>query len=155
MSFYIVQKQVCLFSIVQKHVCLFSIVQKHVCVFSIVQNQVFLFSIVQVKLVIVKDAIDDDCSFFVNHKGKTLAPLQRTAGSLLDKLGSAVCLNNPIINSFRRSAETKVQASASMKSSVEALQLHSQKVGLGHYDRSCDNIRTNFISQLNIIHRDS
>ena len=35
-----------------------------------------------------------------------------------------------------------------MKSSVEALQLHSQKVGLGHYYRSLDNKRANFISQL-------
>ena len=102
----------------------------------------------EVKLVIVKDAIDDDCSFFVNHKGKTLAPLQRTPGSLLDKLGLAVGLNNPTINSFRRSAETKVQASTSMKASVEALQLHSQKVGLDHYDRSHDIKRANFISQL-------
>ena len=89
--------------------------------------------------------------FFVNSKGKCLAPLQRTPGSLLEKLGGVCDLNNPTINTFRRAAEVSVQASPAMKNSVENLQSHSKGVGLTHYDRSSQNTRANFISQLSAI----
>ena len=89
--------------------------------------------------------------FFVNSKGKLLAPLQRTAGSLLYKLGAVCDLSNPTMNTFRRAAETVVQSSPKLKSRVENLQSHSAKVGLTFYDRSSQNTRAQFISQLSAV----
>ena len=86
--------------------------------------------------------------FFVNMLGHPLGPLQRTAGSLLEKLGLVCELSNPTQNTFRRAAEMVVQASPSMKHSVEKIQQHSNRVGLTYYDRSGQNKRAQFISQL-------
>ena len=94
------------------------------------------------------DNVEDDSQFFVSIRGKPLSPLQNTPGSLLDKVGGACGVNQPTVNSFRRAAETKVQASPLMKASVENLQSHSRQVGLAHYDRSGDTTRANFIHQL-------
>ena len=57
-------------------------------------------------------------------------------------------LNNPTINTFRRAAEVPVQVSPMMKNSVENLQSHTKGVGQTYYDRSSQNTRANFISQL-------
>ena len=95
--------------------------------------------------------VEENDQFFVNNKGKPLAPLQNTPGSLLHKLGSACGVSNPTVNSFRRAAEVKVQASPLMKSSVENIQSHSRQVGLDHYDRSLDTTRANFICQLSVM----
>ena len=86
--------------------------------------------------------------FFVNMLGHPLGPLQRTAGSLLEKLGLVCELSNPTQNTFRRAAEMVVQASPSMKHSVEKIQQHSNRLGLTYYDRSGQNKRAQFISQL-------
>ena len=89
--------------------------------------------------------------FFLNSRGKLLAPLQRTPGSLLDKLGVVCDLTNPTINTFRRAAETVVQSSPKVRSQVEILQSHSAKVGVTYYDRSSQNTRAQFISQLSTV----
>ena len=99
----------------------------------------------------VFENVEDEAQFFVNIRGKPLTALQNTPGSLLDKLGSACGVNQPTVNSFRRAAEVKVQASPLMKASVENLQSHSRKVGLDHYDRSGDTTRANFIHQLSAL----
>ena len=93
-------------------------------------------------------SVDDESQFFTNFKGRPLAPLQNTPGSLLSKLGTVCGVLNPTVNSFRRAAEVKVQGSPLMKSSVENIQSHSRQVGLDHYDRSLDTTRANFIHQL-------
>ena len=49
--------------------------------------------------------------FFVNMKGKPLAPIKRTKGSLLDKMATACGVSNPTVNSFRRSNESRIQLS--------------------------------------------
>jgi hypothetical protein len=100
-----------------------------------------------IKSEVMKD-VDDESQFFVNIKGKPLAPLQNTPGSLLEKFGIVCGVLNPTVNSFRRAAEVKVQGSPLMKSSVQNIQSHSRQVGLDHYDRSLDTTRANFIHQL-------
>ena len=99
----------------------------------------------------VLDNVQADDNFFVNGGGRALAAIQRTNGSLLDKLGKAVGVTDVTVNSFRRAAETVVQASPCMKSKVENLQSHSNEVGLKHYDRSQENIRASFITQLSCL----
>ena len=99
----------------------------------------------------VSEDVKGEDNFFVNAKGKPLAPLQRTPGSLLDKLGIVCDLSNPTINTFRRAAETVVQSSPQMKKCVENLQSHSANVGLTYYDRSTQNTRAQFINQLSAV----
>ena len=89
--------------------------------------------------------------FFVNSKGKLLAPLQRTPGSLLDKLGTVCNLSNPTVNTFRRAAETVIQSSPKVRAQVEVLQSHSAKVGVTYYERNSQNTRAQFISQLSAV----
>ena len=94
------------------------------------------------------EEVDDNDPFFVNLKGKPLTAIQRTKGSLLEKMGEVCGVDNPTVNTFRRAAEVKVQASPLMKASVENLQSHSRQVGLKHYDRSGPSTRASFINQL-------
>ena len=94
------------------------------------------------------DGVKPDEQFFVNLKGQPLTGIQRTPGSLLFKLGNVCGLGNATVNSFRRAAEARVQASPLMKSSVENLQSHSRRVGLEHYDKTGQNTRASFITQL-------
>ena len=67
------------------------------------------------------------------------------------KLGQVAGLSNPTINSFRRGAESRVQSSPKMKAAVESLQSHSQKVAVQYYDRSGEDKRASFITQVNTI----
>ena len=92
--------------------------------------------------------VEDTDSFFVNIKNAPIAPLQNTPGSLLNKFGIACGIAKPTVNTLRRAAETKIQASPLMKSAVENLNSHSSEVGLEHYDLGADNSRANFIHQL-------
>ena len=92
--------------------------------------------------------VKDTDSFFVNLKNEPIAPLQNTPGSLLHKFGIACGIAKPTVNTLRRAAETKIQASPLMKSAVENLNGHSSEVGLEHYDLGADNSRANFIHQL-------
>ena len=93
-------------------------------------------------------ACKENDPFFVNMKGSPLTAMQRTPGSLLAKLGNVCGLGNATVNTFRRAAEVRVQASPLMKASVENLQSHSRQVGLQSYDRSGDDTRAQFINQL-------
>lgn len=86
--------------------------------------------------------------FFVNKKGKPLAKMQRTKGSLLEKFGKVCGIEKATTNSLRRAAETQIQNSPIMKQSVEKLQLHSNAVGLQYYDKTTQNVRASFVSQL-------
>lgn len=86
--------------------------------------------------------------FFVNRRGKPLAKMQRTKGSLLEKFGNVCGFEKATTNSLRRAAETQIQNSPLMKQSVEKLQLHSNAVGLKYYDRSSENVRVSFVNQL-------
>ena len=63
-------------------------------------------------------------------------------------MGQVCGTSNATVNSVRRAAEKKVQASPAMKSAVENLQSHSGKVGLQHYDKSGESVRASFINQL-------
>ena len=99
----------------------------------------------------VFESFEDDEQFFVGFHGKPLAAMQRTPGSLLFKLGEVCGISNFTVNTVRRAAEVKVQASPAMKSNVENLQSHSRNVGLKHYDRSGENTRASFINQLSAI----
>ena len=91
---------------------------------------------------------DNDGPFFVNKKGKPLAKMQRTKGSLLEKFGNVCGFEKATTNSLRRAAETQIQNSKTMKQSVEKLQLHSSATGLSYYDRSAQNVRVSFVNQL-------
>ena len=95
-----------------------------------------------------KVAEANDEPFFVNMKGKPLAKMQRTKGSLLEKFGNVCGFQKATTNSLRRAAETQIQNSAVMKQSVEKLQLHSSATGLSYYDRSSQNVRASFVNQL-------
>ena len=86
--------------------------------------------------------------FFVNFKGKQLAPIQRVKGSLLYKMGKAVGLENLTMNSFRRAAEKSVQGSPKLKEHIKAVQSHSIEVGAKYYYRGGENVRAQFISQM-------
>ena len=86
--------------------------------------------------------------FFVNKKGKPLAAIQRSKGSLLERFGEVCGFEKATTNSLRRAAETQIQNSPIMKQSVEKLQHHSNAVGLKYYDRSSQNVRVNFVNQL-------
>ena len=94
------------------------------------------------------EKVSESDQFFVNIKNKPLTSVQRTPGSLLYKLGVACGIYNATVNTFRRAAEVRVQASPLMKASVENLQSHSGRVGLQHYDKSGENTRATFIQQL-------
>ena len=94
------------------------------------------------------DKIEEKDPFFVNAKNKALSAMQRTPGSLLDKLGKVCGIENATVNTFRRAAEVRVQDSPVMKTSVQKLQSHSSQVGIKNYDRSHDTTRASFISQL-------
>ena len=63
-------------------------------------------------------------------------------------MGQVCGTSNATVNSVHRAAEKKVQASPAMKSAVENLQSHSEKVGLQHYDKSGESVRASFINQL-------
>ena len=91
---------------------------------------------------------DNEDPFFVNKKGKSLGPIQRTKGSLLEKLGKVCGVENPTVNSFRRATEVHVQASPLMKQASKKIQLHSAEVGQRIYDKSGSSTRASFINQL-------
>ena len=99
------------------------------------------------KSAFVKDFVGTD-PFFVNIKNEPLAPIQRTKGSLLDKMATACDISNPTVNSFRRASESVIQSSPVLKTSVEKLQGHSISVGLKYYDKSSDDIKAQYISRL-------
>ena len=94
-----------------------------------------------------KDENNED-PFFVNSNGKPLGPIQRTKGSLLEKLGKVCGVENPTVNSFRRATEVHVQASPLMKQASKKIQLHSAEVGHRIYDKSGTSTRASFINQL-------
>ena len=96
-------------------------------------------------------ACEEKGPFFVNKRGKALAKLQRTKGSLLEKFGKVCGFEKATTNSLRRAAEQQIQNSPNMKQSVEKLQLHSSAVGLKYYDKSAQNVRASFVSQLSDI----
>ena len=92
--------------------------------------------------------VEDTDPYFVNTRNEPIAPLQNTPGSLLNKFGIACGIAKPTVNTLRRAAETKIQASPLMKSAVENLNSHSSEVGVEHYDLGADNSRASFIHQL-------
>ena len=94
------------------------------------------------------DTVDGKDPFFVNFKNKPLAPLQRSKGTLLDKVASACELSDPTVNSLRRAGESLIQASPLMKNSVENLQGHSGAVGRKYYDKSRPDVKAQYISQV-------
>ena len=75
--------------------------------------------------VLQSDQVVGHDNFFVNSKGTALAPIQRTAGSLLSKLGSVCGLDNATVKTFRHASESVVQASLHLNKKTENLQGHS------------------------------
>ena len=94
------------------------------------------------------DEIEDDSMFFVNFKGDSLAPMQRTKGSLFQRFSTVTGVTNPTLNTVRRGVESKIQSDPKLKTQVENLQSHSGAVGLTYYDKSGTNVRASFIDQL-------
>ena len=86
--------------------------------------------------------------FFVNFKGAKLGPIQRTTGSLLDKMSKVVGAEKLTVNSFRRAAEKAVQGSPKLKEHIKTVQSHSKEVGLRHYYQGGEVVRAQFISNL-------
>ena len=86
--------------------------------------------------------------FFVNFKADQLGPLQRTKGSLLDKMGNVVGADKLTVNASRRAAERSVQGSPKLKEHIKVVQSHSQEVGLKNYYRAGEVVRAQFISNL-------
>ena len=97
---------------------------------------------------IVFGTIDMLEPFFVNFKREKLTPLQRTSGSLLDKMSKVVGAPKLTVNSFRRAAEKVVQGSPKLKEHIKAVQSHSNEVGLRNYYRAGEVVRAQMISNL-------
>ena len=95
-----------------------------------------------------EDDVKEDSCFFVNSKGSTLGPMQRSKGSLFDRFSSVTGVSNPTQNTIRRGVESMIQSNPDLKSRVENLQSHSRSVGLTYYDKSGTNVRASFIEQL-------
>ena len=92
----------------------------------------------------------DEQNFFVNGKQKELAPLTNTRGSLLAKYSRAIGVEHATVNSVRRSLESFMRNNPDKidPKRIQAVQSHSDEVGLAYYDRGAADYRSGVVHKM-------
>lgn len=89
--------------------------------------------------------------FFVNGRGKPLGKIQKTPGSLFEKIGLCCGLPDLQPTDLRRAAEVHIQNSEAMKNKAKVISNHSDEVGRKWYDPTKIVTRAEFVNKVNAI----
>lgn len=89
----------------------------------------------------------DDDNFFCNSKGKPLAPMNNSKGSMLYKFGKVTGISKFTTNSLRRGTDAKLQRNSTLKAHMQQIQSHSNSVSIEYYDKSASNVRASVMNQ--------
>ena len=92
--------------------------------------------------------VDGDSKFFLNSKGKPLAKIQNTPGSLLNRIGIVCGVPDLTPTMIRQAAEIQIQQNQDMRNSSKVIAMHSEGVGRSIYHKKGSIIRAEFANYM-------
>ena len=92
--------------------------------------------------------LDPEKDFFVNASGQPLSRIQNSPGSLLEKIGQVVGIEDLNVTHLRSAMEKVIQDEEDTRGRSSVLNYHSHEVGEDHYLNERPNLRAQFINKL-------